>query len=86
MGKTQKVKRVGSVLVLIDIVSSSAAKSNYACFLRMQLQIKLGKSLSHCLLYVLGIIKTLNHTNKIISISYQMTSSLNLRLDFLLEP
>jgi hypothetical protein len=71
---------------LIVIISSSAAKSNYARFLRMQLQIKLGKSLPHCLLYVPGIIKTLNHTNKIISIPNQMTCSTNLRLDFLLEP
>jgi len=71
---------------LIVIISPSAAKSNYARFLRMQLQIELGKPLLHCLLYVLSIIKILDHADKIISISDQMTRSSNLRLDFLLEP
>jgi hypothetical protein len=52
----------------------------------MQFKIKFLKSLSHHLLYVLGVIGILDHAKKVVRVSHQMTNAPDLRLDLLLKP
>jgi len=56
MGKTQKVKAVGSTILPFCILSFIPTKTNYAGLLWMQFKVKPRKAFPQCWLYVLNIV------------------------------